>query len=92
MNITVEYAAQVKKAAGIAAETLDVPDATTAQGIVRQVADAHGAALSELILDAEGRLHPSILMFVGDDQIAWDTALTLQNSDVVTILSPVSGG
>lgn len=92
MNITVEYAAQVKKAAGIAAETLDVPDATTAQDIVRQVADAHGAALSELILDAEGRLHPSILMFVGDDQIAWDTALTLQNSDVVTILSPVSGG
>lgn len=92
VNVTVEYAAQVKKAAGVAAETLDVPESSTAQDVVRQVADAHGEVLSELILDGEGRLHPSILLFVGDDQIAWDAPLPLQNRDVVTILSPVSGG
>ncbi len=92
MKVTVEYAAQVKKAAGIASEVLEVSDQTTAQDVVRQVAAAHGQNLAGLILNGDGDLHPSILLFVGDDQIAWDQSVTLRDRDVVTILSPVSGG
>jgi molybdopterin converting factor small subunit len=92
VKVTVEYAAQVKKAAGIASESLDVDEQTTAQDIVRQVARAHGAGLSDLILNGDGDLHPSILLFVGDDQVAWSLPVSLRDRDVVTILSPVSGG
>lgn len=92
MNVTVEYAAQVKKAAGIASESLDVAEASTAQDVVRQVAGTHGGGLAELIIDGDGNLHPSILLFVGDDQVAWNLPVSLHDRDVVTILSPVSGG
>ncbi|TWU09677.1 ThiS family protein [Symmachiella macrocystis] len=92
MNVTVEYAAQVKKAAGIASESLDVAENSTAQDVVRQVAHTHGGGLEELILDGEDNLHPSILLFVGDDQVAWSLPVSLRDRDVVTILSPVSGG
>jgi molybdopterin converting factor small subunit len=92
MKVTVEYAAQVKKAAGIASEDVEVSEQTTAQDVVRQVARAHGGGLSDLILNGDGNLHPSILLFVGDDQITWDLPASLVDRDVVTILSPVSGG
>lgn len=92
MKITVEYAAQVKKAAGKAADSIEVPDETTAQEVVRQIAKVHGEGFSHLILTDDNQLHPSILLFVGDDQIAWETPTPLRDRDVVTILSPVSGG
>lgn len=92
MNVTVEYAAQVKRAAGVASELLAVSEQTTAQDLVRQVAAARGGAFADLIFSGDGQLHPSILLFVGDDQIAWSEPVSLRDRDVVTILSPVSGG
>ena len=60
------------------------------QDVVRQVAEMHDDSLRQLILDPSGQLHPSILLFVGDEQIAWETPFSLKNCDVITILSPVS--
>ncbi len=92
MNVTVEYAAQVKKAAGIASEQLEIAENATVQEVVLQVAETRGQALADLILDGAGGIHPSILLFVGDDQVAWDPPVALRERDTLTILSPVSGG
>ncbi len=92
MKVTVEYAAQVKQAAGVGSETVEVDAGCSLQQLVRRVADDHGEALQRVILDGNGDLHPSILLFVGDDQVRWDTEVSLNDSDVVTLLSPVSGG
>ncbi len=92
MQVTVEYAAQVKRAAGIGSELLDVEPECTVQDLVSRVARSHGEALSSLLFDSDGMLHPSILLFVGDDQVRWETAVELNDRDVVTILSPISGG
>ena len=92
MKITVEYAAQVKRAAGTGSETVELDDDCSVQDLVGHVAQLHGESLRRLILDADGRLHPSILLFVGDDQVRADSPVRLRESDVVTFLSPISGG
>ena len=92
MNVTVEYAAQVKRAAGVASESLTVDAPCTVQQLVAKIADAHGDGLANLLLAPNGALHPSILLFVGDRQVRWDSAAQLHDGDVVTILSPISGG
>ena len=92
MKVTIEYAAQVKRAAGTASEGVEVEPPCTVQQLVSRVAENHGDPLKSLLLDSNGQLHPSILLFVGDDQIRWKTAVELSDRDVVTILSPISGG
>jgi hypothetical protein len=32
------------------------------------------------------------LLFVGDAQVRWDQSIELSDRDVLTILSPISGG
>jgi molybdopterin converting factor small subunit len=92
MKVTVEYAAQVKQAAGVGTETVELDDGCSVQELVSRVAELHGDPLRRVILDADGKLHPSILLFVGDDQVRADSPVKLHESDVVTLLSPVSGG
>ena len=92
MRVTVEYAAQVKRAAGVASESVDVETACSLQELLRQVAADRGDALKNILFDDDGALHPSILLFVGNSQIRWNTPLKLNDRDVVTVLSPISGG
>ena len=92
MNVTVEYAAQVKRAAGLASERLEVDESSCVQDVVRRIAQDHGDPLSSLLLGSDDQLHPSILLFVRDEQVRWETPVPLSENDVVTILSPISGG
>jgi molybdopterin converting factor small subunit len=92
MKVTVEYAAQVKKAARVGSEVLDVDSATTLQQLVALVVDKHGAELRSVLFAANGDLQRSILVFVSDQQVRWDEHLELKEGDVVTLLSPISGG
>jgi molybdopterin converting factor small subunit len=92
MQVTVEYAAQVKRVAGIASETIEVNSACTVQELVKQAVDRHGDALRRVLLDSGGELQRSILVFVGEDQARWDDHVELKDGDTVTLLSPISGG
>jgi molybdopterin converting factor small subunit len=92
MQVTVEYAAQVKRAAGQAAETVEVPAGSTVQDVLRRVVELRGEPLRELLFGGDGRLHPSILLFVGDRQVRWDDTTALADRDTLTVLSPISGG
>lgn len=92
MRVTVEYAAQLRQAAGTSREELELDPGCTLADLVRRVAAAHGGPLEPLLLDAAGDPRRSVLLFVGDDQVRGDTPVELQNGDSVTLLSPVSGG
>lgn len=92
MKIVVEYTAQVKKAAGVSKEEFEVNEGTTLQELVKKVAEQHGASLQSLLFPDSVDLHPSILLFVSNEQVLWDEPLTLDAHHVVTILSPISGG
>jgi molybdopterin converting factor small subunit len=92
MKVTVEYAAQIKQAAGRAAEELEIEPSTTVQDLALQLAERHGAALRQLLLSGDGGLSRSILLFVGNEQVRPESPHPLRDRDVVTILSPISGG
>ena len=92
MKVSVRYMAQLRTAAGTAAETVDIEAPCTAADLVAHLAARHGDALRRLLLGADGRLSPIILVFLGDSQVGPGEPLPLKDGDVITLLSPVAGG
>jgi len=92
MQITVEYAAQLKRAAGVASESVDLDEPSTFSQLLERVADKHGDPLRGLLFDENDRVHPSLLLFLGDEQIRGDASIELSDGDVVSLLTPISGG
>jgi molybdopterin converting factor small subunit len=92
MQVTVEYAAQIKRVAGTASETVEVGATCTVQELVKKAVANHGEALGKILLDSDGELQRSLLVFVGETQARWDDQIALKDGDTVTLLSPISGG
>ena len=93
MNVTVEYAAQVKRLAGVGSEQIELAAPCTIADLARQVAARHGEPLTAILLDDAGAPRRSILVFLGEDQLRWDDeSILVHDGDTVTLLSPVSGG
>jgi poly(A) polymerase len=91
MMLTIEYTAQVRRAAGVASETLEIKGDSTLDDLVRRLVDRHGDELRRMLLDSEGRLQRSILVFVDEAQVAGGDA-KLRDGQTVTLVAPISGG
>ena len=92
MRLNVEYAAQIKRTAGMGSEQYDVDAPCALRGLVDQIVARHGDDLRNLLLDDHGHLQRSLLIFVGDDQARADENTSLQDGCVVSFLTPISGG
>ena len=92
MQITVEYSAQLKRAAGTGAETIELADGATLNDLVAAVVAKHDDALQAILVGEGGGVHPSILVFVNDQQIRNDDNCDLTDGTTVAFLSPISGG
>jgi molybdopterin converting factor small subunit len=92
MKVSVRYLAQLKQAAGVGAETVEVGSPCTPRECVGRLAEQHGGELRRLLLGGDGRLNPTVLVFVGDEQVMPDERVLLNDGDVVTVLLPVAGG
>ena len=85
MKVTVRYLAQVKRATGVAAEEVELPDTCLLRDLLAHLAERHGEPLRQL-------LGPALLIFVGDEQVTSGEAVALKDGDVVTVLAPMAGG
>lgn len=92
MKLTVRFAAQAREAAGAAQVTVDLDGAATVRDLVLALAARHGEPLRKLLLKAEGTPHPSLLVFVGDEQVRVDDPRALRAGDTVCVMTPISGG
>ena len=92
MVVTVEYTAQLKITAGKAREDFELDDSDTLLDLVNAITDRHGDELSRLLKTADGTPQPTVIPFVGDDQVRWNAAGILRDGVTVTLLSPISGG
>jgi sulfur-carrier protein len=92
IRISVRYMAQLKQATGAACEEIALPSPCPVRELLLALANRHGAPLRRLLLDGDGSLQPTILVFVGDEQVSANDGVTLNNGDVVTLLSPIAGG
>ncbi len=92
MKVTVRFSAQARAVAGAAEESVDLPVAGTLRDLVILLADRHGEPLRGFLLGADGAPHASLLLIVGDEQARLSDGRALRAGDVVSILTPISGG
>ncbi len=92
MRVSVRYMAQLRTAAGVAVEAVEIDGACTASDLAARLAARHGDGLRRLLLGDDGRIGPAILVIIGDAQIVTSELLSLKDGDVITLLSPVAGG
>ena len=92
MKVHVKYVAQARTAAGVTDETVDLAGSAGVTALLTRLADQHGKALADLLLEDGGQPRATALVFVGDEQVDWDSPPPLGEGDKVTIVSPLSGG
>jgi molybdopterin converting factor small subunit len=92
MQITVEFAAQAKAAAGTETENIVVAPSSGVQDVAETVCQKFGEKLRAILMDAQGKLHRSILVSVNDYHIFHHENPNLKDGDRLIFLSPVSGG
>ncbi len=92
MNITVRYSAQARQAAGQSVEEVQLPDSCTLTDLLLNLAHRHGDPMRRLLLDTEGQPHPSVLIFINENQANTQSRTPLKDQDTVILLSPISGG
>ncbi|MCE9557133.1 MAG: MoaD/ThiS family protein [Planctomycetes bacterium] len=92
MRLTIVYTTQLKAALGTGTESVDIAQPKTTADLLIALAEKHGEEFRRLALDSAGRPLPSLLICVGDEQIAPAAPLSLKDGDTITILSAISGG
>jgi molybdopterin converting factor small subunit len=92
MKVTVEYTAQIRRAAGVSVEDYSVGEGCTADALLRQIADRHGNDLGRFLVTESGQPQSTLLAFISDSQIRWGEDTPLSDGQTVTLLSPISGG
>ena len=91
IRVRVRYLAQLKQAAGTPGEAVELPAPCPVRDLLLLLAARHGEPLQKLLLAPDGSPQPTILVFVGDEQVASDGP-SLKDGDDVTLLSPIAGG
>jgi sulfur-carrier protein len=92
MQVTVQYEAQARRAAGTCAETIDVAEAISVSDCIRYVADCHGDQLRSILMSTDGGIQPSLLVFVNDGHLCRGDEGVLTEGDTLTLMTPISGG
>lgn len=90
MNIRAEYTAQLRVRAGCAEESFDLEPGTDLKGLLRAIAGRHGDDVAGLLFAHGNEPAPTVLCFVGSEQA--DLERLLSDADVVTLMTPISGG
>jgi molybdopterin converting factor small subunit len=92
MNIHIEFLAQLGQLAGGKHRTIAFDGPCTAQDALRQTIAEDSEEFRALILDQEGQLQRSMLMFVRNSQCDWQTPVDLEPGDTIVLSPPIAGG
>lgn len=91
MQITVEYSAQLRVAAGRSAETVELPAGASLRELLRQLGEQHGERLATLLVNPDGDMHPWLMADCNGAMLK-DAQSALEDGARVRLLSPISGG
>lgn len=92
MQIRIQYKTQARQVAGVGSEVIEVPGPCRVSDCIRQVAETRGGELKSILVDGDGDIHPTLLLFVDDEQVSRDDDAELADGSTLTILPPISGG
>jgi MoaD family protein len=92
MKITVEYTAHLKRATGKSREELELPADSTLEQAIESLLQRHGDEFRNYLMDSEGRVNPSLVVAVNDEQVFLENPLQLSDGDTVVLLAAIAGG
>jgi len=90
IRISIQYLAQVKRAAGCAVESVEMPIGCTLRDTLRALAGRHDSVFRTMVLDEASEPRRSLLYFVGDSPA--EPGQVLGDGDAITVLAPMAGG
>jgi len=92
MNVTVQFEAQVRRAAGVTSAELAVDDRATVGDLLRQLAHGTAEPVRRILLNDAGEIRPTVLVFLNGEHLPLSSDRRLTSADLITITSPISGG
>jgi molybdopterin converting factor small subunit len=92
VKLKVSYSGQARAAAGCGSEEFQLPAAATLRDLLLAIASRHGERMTSMLQTTPERGAPAVLVFVGEEQVPWETPPALKDGDDVMLLSPISGG
>ncbi|HUG19859.1 MAG TPA: MoaD/ThiS family protein [Planctomycetaceae bacterium] len=92
MQIRMRYEAQARRACGIDEEIIELPESSRVSDCIRHVAQRHAETLGPIVLNADGEIQPTLLIFRGDEQVVRNDPGELTDGETISILTPISGG
>ena len=92
MKITIEYSAQLAQVTKAPSEVLEFGDGATIRDACKRVCSLHGDRVWAFLFDGDGGMRAGLMICRNGAQVARDNAEALTDGDVVTLLTPISGG
>lgn len=92
MTVRIHYMTQVRTVLDLAGEEIELAEPSPAANVLSALAERHGERFREIVLDANGKLRPSVLVCLGDEQLDASLQAMVKPGDELTILSAISGG
>ena len=92
MKIKVEYTAHLKRAAGTAEEEIELRTDATLLDALDAVLKRHGGELRRHLQDAQGKIHPSLVIAVNGEQVFLESSRELSDGDAIVLLAAIAGG
>ena len=92
MQVTINYFAQVRQAAGVDSERLPLDDGVDIQTALSELARRHGDDFRALVLDETGAVRPGLLTVVNGQSVPSPQQHPLADGDEISLISAVAGG
>lgn len=92
MNVTVQFEAQVRRAAGATEASFVLEDGATIGELLQRIAADADEPVRRILVDDAGSVRSTLLVFVNNEHVRPGCGRRLTAADSVTITSPISGG
>jgi molybdopterin converting factor small subunit len=94
MKLRILYSAQLRTAAGLAREDLDLAESISLAELLHSLASERGREVAMHLLTAAGKIQPSLLLAVNGFAVSVHEAAAtpLKPGDEVLLMPPIAGG
>jgi molybdopterin converting factor small subunit len=92
MKVTVQFTAQLRRVVGTDQMVVEtVPNQTLVQ-LICSLAGTGSDSLKTLLVTEQGTVQPTLLTFLNGAVVRSSQNVTLKEGDILTLMTPISGG
>jgi molybdopterin converting factor small subunit len=92
VNVTIQYRGQLATATGQSEAERELAADETLTHLIASLAEEHGAAFREIVLDAQGRQRRTLLVAIDGEQAVNFEAPIAEGVREITLMPPIAGG